>query len=104
MGLARKIVLTPEGRAHPMYDGKPTVFDAFTSHEDEVTHIPQASVILAGNEWTRIQVWVFGPDFACVLSSQRVNVVLRPRASRTRVVCAGAFSTIQSMTCTSWHG
>jgi GMP synthase (glutamine-hydrolysing) len=38
-----------------MYEGKPSVFDAFTSHEDEVTHIPAASVILAGNQFTRIQ-------------------------------------------------
>jgi len=38
-----------------MYEGKPTVFDAFTSHEDEVTHIPAACVILAGNDYTRVQ-------------------------------------------------
>ncbi len=56
MGLARKIVLNDAGRAHPMFEGKPTVFDAFTSHEDEVTHIPIASCVLAGNEFTRIQV------------------------------------------------
>lgn len=55
MGLARKIVLTSEGRGHPMYVGKPSVFDAFTSHEDEVTHIPAAACVLAGNEYTRIQ-------------------------------------------------
>jgi hypothetical protein len=56
MGLARKIMLTPEGRSHPMYEGKPTVFDAFTSHEDEVTHIPIASCVLATNHYTSIQV------------------------------------------------
>jgi GMP synthase (glutamine-hydrolysing) len=53
MGIARKIHLTPEGRAHPMYIGKPTVFDAFTSHVDEVTHVP--GLVLAGNAWTRVQ-------------------------------------------------
>jgi GMP synthase (glutamine-hydrolysing) len=55
MGFARKIELTPEGRAHPMYEGKPSVFDAFISHEDEVTHLPAGSVHLAGNAFTRVQ-------------------------------------------------
>lgn len=55
MGLARKIQLTPEGRGHPMYFGKPQVFDAFISHDDEVTHLPPGAVILASNAYTRIQ-------------------------------------------------
>lgn len=55
MGLARKIALTPEGRSHPMYVGKPTVFDAFISHEDEVTHLPPGAVWLAGNAFTNVQ-------------------------------------------------
>lgn len=55
MGIARKIELTPEGRAHPMYEGKPSVFDAFISHEDEVTHLPAGSVHLAANAFTRVQ-------------------------------------------------
>ncbi len=55
MGLARKIQLTPEGRGHPFYAGKPSVFDGFTSHEDEVTHLPPGAVILAGNAFTRVQ-------------------------------------------------
>jgi GMP synthase (glutamine-hydrolysing) len=55
MGLARKIQLTPEGRGHPLYAGKPSVFDGYTSHEDEVTHVPPGAVILAGNAFTRVQ-------------------------------------------------
>jgi GMP synthase (glutamine-hydrolysing) len=55
MGIARKIVLSPEGRAHPMYEGKPSVFDAFISHEDEVTHLPPGATSLASNWWTRHQ-------------------------------------------------
>jgi GMP synthase (glutamine-hydrolysing) len=55
MGLARKIALTPEGRAHPLYTGKPSVFDAFISHVDEVTHLPPGAVVLAGNAYTRVQ-------------------------------------------------
>jgi GMP synthase (glutamine-hydrolysing) len=55
MGLARKISLTPEGRAHPMYEGKASVFDAFTSHVDEVTHLPAGAVVLAANAFTSVQ-------------------------------------------------
>ena len=55
MGIARKIELTPEGRAHPMYEGKSKVFDAFISHVDEITHLPPGSVNLAGNAFTKIQ-------------------------------------------------
>ena len=43
MGIARKIALTGEGRAHPLYIGKPTVFDAFISHEDENSRISRAA-------------------------------------------------------------
>ena len=55
MGFARKISLTPEGRGHPMYAGKASVFDAFISHVDEVTHLPAGAVSLAGNAFTKIQ-------------------------------------------------
>jgi len=55
MGLARKIHLSPEGRAHPMYEGKPLVFDAFTSHEDMVCRIPRNAQILASNWFTNVQ-------------------------------------------------
>ncbi len=55
MGIARKIALTPEGRGHPMYDGKASVFDAFISHVDEITHLPSGAVCLAGNAFTPVQ-------------------------------------------------
>jgi GMP synthase (glutamine-hydrolysing) len=55
MGIARKIQLTPEGRAHPMYEGKSDVFDAFTSHDDEITHLPPGAVALSRNPWTLVQ-------------------------------------------------
>lgn len=55
MGVARKIHLTPEGRGHPLYNGKPSVFDAFISHDDEVTHMPAAGVVLATAAYTRVQ-------------------------------------------------
>ncbi len=55
MGIAREILLTESGRAHPLYEGKPDVFDAFTSHDDEVTVLPNGSVLLSGNDFTRVQ-------------------------------------------------
>ena len=55
MGLARKIQLTDEGRGHPFYAGKPSVFEGFISHEDEITHLPPGAVCLAANHFTRVQ-------------------------------------------------
>jgi GMP synthase (glutamine-hydrolysing) len=55
MGIARKIRLTPEGLKHPMYDGKPPVFDAFISHDDQVTELPEGGTLLASNNYTRVQ-------------------------------------------------
>ena len=55
MGIARKIELTPAGRAHPMYFGKRSVFDAYISHDDEITHLPPGGVMLASNTWTHVQ-------------------------------------------------
>jgi GMP synthase (glutamine-hydrolysing) len=55
MGIARKITLTPEGRDHPMYDGKAAVFDAFISHVDEITELPPGATHLAANAFTRVQ-------------------------------------------------
>ena len=55
MGIARKISLTPEGRAHPLFTGKKSVFDAFISHEDEATHLPPGGVMLASNGHSMMQ-------------------------------------------------
>lgn len=55
MGIARKIVLTPAGRGHPLYEDKPGAFDGFVSHFDEVTHLPPGGQVLAGNAFTRVQ-------------------------------------------------
>ena len=55
MGIARKIVLTPDGRAHPLYRGKKGVFDAFISHDDEITHLPPSGILLASNSHALVQ-------------------------------------------------
>ena len=54
MGIARKITLNPAGRGHPLYEGKPTSFDGYVSHFDEVTHLPTGGEVLAGNAFTRV--------------------------------------------------
>ena len=55
MGIARKITLTPEGRAHPLYEGKSDVFDAFISHDDVITTLPGGAVRLSGNAFSHVQ-------------------------------------------------
>jgi GMP synthase (glutamine-hydrolysing) len=55
MGVARKIAQTDAGLAHPFMAGKPRVFDAFISHYDEVTTVPEGGVVLAGNRYTSVQ-------------------------------------------------
>ncbi|MFZ1291357.1 MAG: type 1 glutamine amidotransferase [Melioribacteraceae bacterium] len=55
MGLARKVFLTPEGLNHPMYEGKPPVFDGFISHDDEITKLPEGGKWLASNDFTKVQ-------------------------------------------------
>ncbi|MEM7225396.1 MAG: type 1 glutamine amidotransferase [Pseudomonadota bacterium] len=55
MGIARKITLTPEGRGHPLYRDKKSTFDAFISHDDEITHLPPGGVLLASNDHSQVQ-------------------------------------------------
>ena len=55
MGVARKVMLTGEGRQHPMYEGKPLVFDGFISHDDMITRMPAGSKKLATNDFTEVQ-------------------------------------------------
>jgi GMP synthase (glutamine-hydrolysing) len=55
IGIARQIVLTDAGRAHPMYEGKAAVFDALCVHRDEVCALPVGARLLAGNEFSAVQ-------------------------------------------------
>ncbi len=55
LGFGRKIRLTAEGQAHPMYAGKPEVFDGFIMHLDEVSRLPAGAQLLATNEHTPVQ-------------------------------------------------
>lgn len=54
-GIARKIVLSHAGVAHPMFTGKPFAFDALTSHEDHVVEVGATTTVLATNEFSAVQ-------------------------------------------------
>lgn len=55
MFIARKIGLTRNGRGHPLYQGKKGIFDAWISHDDEITQLPTGAQILASNDFTHVQ-------------------------------------------------
>jgi GMP synthase (glutamine-hydrolysing) len=55
MGIGRKIYLTDAGRQHPMYQGKPPVFEGFVSHDDEVKKLPECATLLASNYHSPVQ-------------------------------------------------
>jgi len=55
LGFGRSIRLTEEGRRHPMYANKPTVFNAPTVHLDEVETLAPGQTVLACNDVTEVQ-------------------------------------------------
>jgi GMP synthase (glutamine-hydrolysing) len=55
MGMARKMSLTQAGIEHPMFAGKPAVFEGFISHDDMVTEMSPPCIRLAGNSFTHVQ-------------------------------------------------
>lgn len=55
LGVARHVTLSDAGRDHPLYRGRPCVFDALCVHLDEVETLPPQSVVLAGNRVSSIQ-------------------------------------------------
>jgi GMP synthase (glutamine-hydrolysing) len=50
-GFGRRILLSEAGRAHRLFAGKPTVFEAPTIHRDEIAALPAGASILAGNDF-----------------------------------------------------
>jgi len=49
-GFARRIELNAAGRRHPMFAGKPPVFEAITVHLDSIELLPAGALVLASNE------------------------------------------------------
>jgi GMP synthase (glutamine-hydrolysing) len=50
-GFARRVALTDTGRAHALYAGKATVFEAPTIHRDEIALLPSGAQVLASNDY-----------------------------------------------------
>jgi GMP synthase (glutamine-hydrolysing) len=50
-GFARRILLTEAGREHPLFAGKPAVFEAPTVHRDGIAVLPGGAAILARNDF-----------------------------------------------------
>ncbi len=50
-GFARRIVLSDAGRRHPLFAGKPVVFEAPTIHRDEIAALPAGAETLAANDF-----------------------------------------------------
>src|SRR5579872_2547494 len=55
LGFGRGIRLTEAGRKHPMYIGKPDVFNAPTVHLDEVETLAPGTTVLATNAMSDVQ-------------------------------------------------
>lgn len=55
VGIARKIVPTAAGAAHPMLAGKGPAFDAPCIHYDEVASLPAGATLLAANAHSPVQ-------------------------------------------------
>ncbi|HET9330709.1 MAG TPA: type 1 glutamine amidotransferase [Steroidobacteraceae bacterium] len=49
-GFARRIELEAAGRSHPMFSGKPPVFEAITVHKDDIEQLPGGTTVLARND------------------------------------------------------
>jgi GMP synthase (glutamine-hydrolysing) len=49
-GFARRILLTEAGLGHPLFAGKPPVFEAPTIHKDEIASLPPGALTLASND------------------------------------------------------
>lgn len=49
-GFARRIELNEAGRRHPMFAGKPPVFEAISVHRDDIGELPAGAQVLAANE------------------------------------------------------
>ena len=98
IGIGRRIAVTLAGRAHPMYAGKGSVFDAITVHLDEVETLPPGTTVLATNAQSDVQAAEIRHDGAVAWGVQYhpeftltdIAVVIRRYGSR--IVREGFFA------------
>lgn len=90
IGIARQIRLTDRGRTHPMYAGKPDVFDAICVHQDEVCALPPGATVLAGNAFSTVQAAViedgersfWGVQYHPEYDLAQISTLFRRRSAR----------------------
>ena len=91
--IAKNITLNEKGNNHPMYKGKPKVFDSFCWHYDDAEFLPENTTVLASNEKSKIQaisftnenskVWAvqyhpeFNPKWMAGLMAQRKKILIK---------------------------
>ena len=54
-GITEDIILTDDGKAHPLFRGRQGPIRNFTSHGDTVTTLPEGAMLLAYNDFTPVQ-------------------------------------------------
>jgi GMP synthase (glutamine-hydrolysing) len=90
LGVARAIALTGPGVGHPLLNGRPAVFDALCSHEDDVETLPPGAIMLAGNTVSAVQAIAvrtpargefFGTQYHPELDLAVVAAILQLRAT-----------------------
>jgi GMP synthase (glutamine-hydrolysing) len=89
IGVARKIMLTEAGRAHPLLEGRPACFDAPAIHLDLVATPPGDCTVLASNSLTPMQAaeirhdggLFWGVQYHPEFSLPEVAAILRRRKS-----------------------
>lgn len=55
IGFGRRITINEAGHGHPLFMGKPRVFDAITVHMDDVETTAPGTTVLATNAWSPVQ-------------------------------------------------
>jgi GMP synthase (glutamine-hydrolysing) len=90
IGIGRRITLTSAGRAHAMYAGKGSSFDAITVHLDEVATLAPGTTVLASNAVSGVQAAelkhdgavAWGVQYHPEFSLNDIAVVIRRYGSR----------------------
>jgi len=93
--IANNIKLNEKGKYHPMYKNKPTEFESFCWHYDEIENLPKNTTVLSSNDKSEVQsftfhnnnseVWAvqyhpeFNPKWISGLMSQRKKLLLKEK-------------------------
>lgn len=99
---AAEIRLTDDGSSHPMHWSRPTAFDAFAFHSDEVVSVPTGTIVTARNRhfiqaaevrWARSTFW--GVQYHPELSGQDMAGFLR--ACERELISGGHYASAEDV-------